>query len=117
REVVRDSQYVVTKSALHNCATRLREVLVPTSARDIGRLFLPLSGVVLVGVIWFAASRSVPDLPSPITTWNESKSYLLQPFDKRGEMDQGIGRLAYYSLVRVSKGFLLGIALATPLGL
>jgi nitrate/nitrite transport system permease protein len=90
---------------------------VPTSARDIGRLFLPLSGVVLVGVIWFAASRSVPDLPSPITTWNESKSYVLQPFDKRGEMDQGIGRLAYYSLVRVSKGFLLGIALATPLGL
>jgi len=31
-------------------------------------------------------------------------------------MDQGIGLLAYYSLVRVSKGFLLGIAMATPLG-
>ena len=87
------------------------------SVRDIGRLCLPLSGVVLIGLIWFAASRSVPDLPSPARTWNESKSYVLQPFDKRGEMDQGIGRLAYYSLVRVSKGFLLGIALATPLGL
>src|SRR5207249_6723628 len=34
-----------------------------------------------------------------------------------GERDQGIARLAYYSLVRVSKGFFLGIALATPLGL
>src|SRR2546427_7240223 len=93
------------------------EVLVPTSVRDVGRLLLPLSGVVLIGLIWFVASQSVPDLPSPVRTWNESKSYVLQPFDKRGEMDQGIARLAYYSLVRVSKGFLLGIALATPLGL
>lgn len=90
---------------------------MPTNVRDVGRLFLPLSGIVLIGLIWFVASQSVPDLPSPVQTWNESKSYVLQPFDKRGEMDQGIGRLAYYSLVRVSKGFLLGIALATPLGL
>ncbi len=90
---------------------------MPTRVRDVGRLFLPLSGVLLVGLIWLAASQSVPDLPSPMKTWNESKSYVLQPFDKRGEMDQGIARLAYYSLVRVSKGFLLGIALATPLGL
>ena len=90
---------------------------MPTRARDVGRLFLPLSGLLLVGLIWLAASQSVPDLPSPIETWNDSKSYVLQPFEKRGEMDQGIGRLAYYSLVRVSKGFLLGIALATPLGL
>jgi nitrate/nitrite transport system permease protein len=87
------------------------------SARDVGRLLLPLSGVVLIGLIWFAASQAVSDLPSPVKTWNESKSYVLQPFDKRGEMDQGIGRLAYYSLVRVSKGFLLGIVIATPLGL
>jgi nitrate/nitrite transport system permease protein len=90
---------------------------VPTSARDVGRLFLPLSGVVLIGLIWLVASQSVADLPSPLRTWNESKSLVLRPFDKRGEMDQGIARLAYYSLVRVAKGFLLGIALATPLGL
>ena len=31
-------------------------------------------------------------------------------------MDQGIGLLAFYSLVRVERGFLLGIAIATPLG-
>ena len=90
---------------------------MPTSARDVGRLFLPLSGVVLIGLIWLVASQSVPDLPSPVRTWNESKSLVVQPFDKRGEMDQGIARLAYYSLVRVTKGFLLGIALATPVGL
>jgi nitrate/nitrite transport system permease protein len=42
--------------------------------------------------------------------------YILLPFVKRGEMNQGIGLLAFYSLLRVAKAFLLGIALATPLG-
>jgi nitrate/nitrite transport system permease protein len=42
--------------------------------------------------------------------------YILQPFDKRGEMDQGIARLAYYSLIRVAKGFSLGILMGTPIG-
>jgi nitrate/nitrite transport system permease protein len=94
-----------------------QEALVRTRVRDVGRRFLPLSGIALIGLIWFGASRSVPDLPSPVQTWNESKTYVLQPFEKRGEMDQGIARLATYSLLRVSKGFLLGIAIATPLGL
>ena len=85
--------------------------------KGVGHFLLPLTGIVMVGLLWLAASRSVPDLPSPLRTWEESKLYLLEPFAKRGEMDQGIARLAYYSLVRVSKGFLLGIAIATPLGL
>ena len=71
----------------------------------------------MVGLIWLLASRSIPDLPSPLRTWEESKLYLLEPFAKRGEMDQGIVLLASYSLMRVAKGFLLGIGLATPLGL
>jgi nitrate/nitrite transport system permease protein len=32
-------------------------------------------------------------------------------------MDQGIGLLAYYSLMRVARGFLLGALIGTPLGL
>ena len=31
-------------------------------------------------------------------------------------MDQGMGLLAYYSLIRVARGFFLGILIATPLG-
>jgi nitrate/nitrite transport system permease protein len=65
---------------------------------------------------WAAASRFVGDLPSPVETWRESRLYVLEPLTKRGEMDQGILLLAYYSLVRVTRGFLLGIAIATPLG-
>ena len=71
----------------------------------------------MFGLLWAVASMSVKDLPSPLRTWEESKLYVLQPFEKRGEMDQGIALLASYSLVRVAKGFLLGAAIATPLGL
>ena len=58
----------------------------------------------------------VPDLPSPVRTWEESKIYILEPFVKRGETDQGIALLEYYSLMRVAQGFLLGVAIGTPVG-
>ena len=79
-------------------------------------LSLPLCGIALAGLAWWAASRMVPDLPSPLRTWEESKLYILEPLTKRGETDQGIALLAYYSLLRVARGFFLGIAIATPLG-
>jgi len=79
-------------------------------------ILLPTVGLGLALLVWWGASLKVPDLPSPVRTWQESKVYVLQPLEKRGETDQGIARLAYYSLVRVGQGFLLGIAIATPLG-
>jgi nitrate/nitrite transport system permease protein len=57
-----------------------------------------------------------PDLPSPARTWTESRRYVLEPFFKDGEMNQGIGRLALYSLVRVAKGYALALLIGTPLG-
>src|SRR5215207_7796387 len=79
-------------------------------------LLLPLCGIGMALLGWWAASQAVPDLPSPMRTWEESKLYILEPLAKRGESDQGIVLLAYYSLVRVARGFLLGIAIATPIG-
>ena len=84
--------------------------------RRIGHFLLPLAGIALAVLAWWVASRYVKDLPSPLRTWEESKLYILEPLAKRGEMDQGIVLLAYYSLLRVARGFLLGIAIATPLG-
>jgi nitrate/nitrite transport system permease protein len=84
--------------------------------KRLGHLLLPSVGIVLALIAWWAASTLVPDLPSPMRTWEESKIYILKPLEKRGETDQGIGLLAYYSLMRVARGFLLGIAIATPLG-
>jgi len=80
-------------------------------------ILLPATGIVMAAIVWAITSQYVPDLPSPIKTWQESKIYLLQPLEKRGEMDQGIALLAYYSLFRVGKGFLLGALIGTPLGL
>ncbi len=86
--------------------------------KRLNHFLLPCFGIVAVGLLWWAVSAFVSkDLPSPWRTWEESKIYVLQPFEKRGEMDQGIGLMAAYSLMRVAKGFLLGILFGTPLGL
>jgi len=81
------------------------------------RVVLPCLGIGTLVLVWTLVSQTVaPDLPSPARTWQESRRYVLEPFFKDGEMNQGIGRLAFYSLVRVAKGYLLALALGTPLG-
>lgn len=85
--------------------------------KAIENFALSLVGVVLLGLLWAAISGTVAkDLPSPVKTWTESKLYIMSPWEKRGEMDQGILRMASYSLYRVAKGFLLAILIGTPLG-
>lgn len=84
---------------------------------DFAALGLPLIGVCLIVGFWALLSLTVaPDLPTPLRTWHESRDYVLRPFFKDGEMNQGIGNFAVLSLARVAKGFLLAIALGTPLG-
>src|SRR5215470_2919896 len=80
-------------------------------------IFFPLIGIASIICVWGLLSQTVsPDLPSPLRSWEESKRYILDPFFKEGEMNQGIGRLAFYSLTRVAKGYALAILLGTPLG-
>ena len=84
---------------------------------DPSAVILPLLGLGIVLIVWTIISQTVaPDLPSPAKTWSESKGYILRPFFKDGEMNQGIGRFAFLSLVRVTKGFALAIIIGTPLG-
>jgi nitrate/nitrite transport system permease protein len=85
--------------------------------QQLKNALLPFVGVACVVVLWSLLSVTVaPDLPSPLQSWNESKRYILEPFFKEGEMNQGIGRLAYFSLIRVAQGYLLAILIGTPLG-
>ncbi len=56
------------------------------------------------------------DLPSPAETWTASKLYITQPFEKRGELDQGILRFTWLSLKLVAQGYLIALILGTPLG-
>src|SRR5213592_1320694 len=87
------------------------------SSRLGARLLLPFLGLAAVLLLWAVVSQTVAaDLPSPARTWTESRRYVLEPFFKDGEMNQGIGRLAFYSLVRVGKGYLLALLIGTPIG-
>jgi nitrate/nitrite transport system permease protein len=87
------------------------------SPAAIKRIALPGLGLVIVLVLWTVISQTVAtDLPSPARTWTESRRYVLEPFFKDGEMNQGIGRLAFYSLVRVGKGYALALLIGTPIG-
>ncbi len=88
-----------------------------TKRIDFASMVLPILGIGVTLFIWTMLSTTVArDLPSPIRTWEESKLYILNPFFKDGEMNQGIGRFAFLSLIRVGKGFLLAILMGTPLG-
>ena len=69
-------------------------------------LVLPLIGVAAVLILWQVSCATwAKDLPTPAKTWDTSKPYVMEPFAKRGEMDQGILRFTWYSLILVAKGF------------
>src|SRR5262245_20887601 len=80
-------------------------------------LILPLLGFAVAIGVWHLVSVTVSkELPSPGKTWTESKEYVLKPFEKRGEMDQGILRFTWYSLILVAKGYAIALMVGTPIG-
>src|SRR5258708_24061660 len=96
----------------------LRCVIMNNSLlRKIDWLILPLLGLACVLAIWAISSSTwAKELPSPLKTWQSSKPYIVEPFAKRGEMDQGILRFTWYSLLLVAKGYGLALILGTPIG-
>jgi nitrate/nitrite transport system permease protein len=94
---------------------------MPARLTSVGQrlmaMAMPLVGVAaVIGLWWLTATLWAPNLPTPAETWAASKPYIVEPFAKRGEMDQGILRFTWYSLVRVAKGFTLAIAIGMPIG-
>jgi nitrate/nitrite transport system permease protein len=105
---------------------------------QLDHLLLPFIGVAIVIVLWQGvAGKSVKtqakddwgdvvtttrregisaDLPTPLETWEASKPYLLKPFEKRGELDQGILAFTWLSLKLVAQGYVIALVLAVPLG-
>ncbi len=80
-------------------------------------LLLPIAGIGFVIALWAISSNTwATNLPSPLKTWEASKLYILEPFAKRGEMDQGILRFTWYSLMLVAKGYALALLIGTPIG-
>lgn len=85
--------------------------------RKLDWLLLPCLGLGAAIGLWHVVSQTVSkELPSPFRTWQESREYVLKPFEKRGEMDQGILRFTGYSLILVAKGYALALLAGTPIG-
>ena len=98
-------------------------------------LILPIIGILIVLGTWHAVAGKkvitrdasgeitsevrkglIPALPNIVETWDSCKLYILEPFAKRGEMDQGILRFTWYSLILVAKGYALALLIGTPIG-
>jgi nitrate/nitrite transport system permease protein len=88
-----------------------------TSTFDLSAVLLPLGGAVVIALLWAVSSATwSKNLPSPMKTWQVSKPFVTAPFEKRGELDQGILRFAWYSLWLVAKGYSIALLVGTPLG-
>lgn len=86
------------------------------------RTFLVNTACLMLGVglslaFWSILSATVAkELPTPAATWEVAKPYVVEPFAKRGEQDQGILRLVGYSLTLVAKGYAIALIVGTPIG-
>lgn len=58
----------------------------------------------------------IPALPNVAEAWASSKPYIMAPFSYRGELDQGILRFTWLSLILVAKGYFIALVIGTPLG-
>src|SRR5207237_1022648 len=70
----------------------------------------------MIGIWALSSATWSKNLPSPLKTWQVSRPFVVAPFEKRGELDQGIARFAWYSLWLVAKGYTLALLIGTPLG-
>lgn len=68
------------------------------------------------GTVEEVKSGLIQDLPGPLQTWEKTKKYIVEPFAKREELDQGVLRFTWYSLLIVAKGYAIALILGTPLG-
>lgn len=87
----------------------------PIILRD--SFLLPLAGFAGLVAVWWAIALFRPELmPTPPQALMENLDYIFHPFYRRGTGDLGLGWLLLASLRRVIIGFLIGAAVAIPVG-
>jgi nitrate/nitrite transport system permease protein len=79
-------------------------------------LFPAVGFVGLIALWWLIALFRREMMPTPLEALSKNLDFILNPFYRRGPGDLGIGWLLLASLRRVSLGFLLGAAIAIPVG-
>lgn len=87
----------------------------PIVLRDVV-LFPALGFLGLITLWWIIATFRSELMPTPLEALTSNLHYILNPFYQKGPGDLGIGWLLLASLRRVCLGFLLGAAVAIPLG-
>jgi nitrate/nitrite transport system permease protein len=87
----------------------------PIVVRDT--FLLPLAGFAGLIAVWWAIALFRPELmPTPPQALTENLDAIFHPFHRRGPGDLGLGWLLLASLRRVIIGFLIGAAVAIPVG-
>ena len=76
-----------------------------------------IGATLILGGIWALASWYQAELPGPLETMGTFWRLVSDPFYDNGPNDKGIGLQLFASLKRVAEGFLLGSAVAIPLGI
>lgn len=90
----------------------------------IDGIVLPAVGIGFVTFFWcmlslltYDSEAMVSDFPSPITTWNDSFKYFVDPFSSNTEEGfDGIGLETWRSLKLVGMGYGMAILAAVPIG-
>jgi nitrate/nitrite transport system permease protein len=87
----------------------------PIIFRDV--VLYPAIGFIgLITLWWIIATFRSELMPTPLEALLNNLDYLANPFYQKGPGDLGIGWLLLASLRRVSLGFLIGAAVAIPVG-
>ncbi|MGV2827131.1 nitrate ABC transporter permease [Myxosarcina sp. GI1(2024)] len=87
----------------------------PVVIRDT--VLLPAAGFLGLILVWWAIALLRHELmPTPPEALIENLDYIFHPFYRRGPGDLGFGWLLLASLRRVIIGFLIGAAVAIPVG-
>ena len=87
----------------------------PVIVRDV--VLLPVLGFLGIIVLWWVVALANHELmPTPPEALAANWDYITDPFYQRGPGNLGIGWLLLASLRRVLLGFLLGAAVAIPVG-
>ncbi len=87
----------------------------PIITKDV--IFLPALGFLgIIALWWIVALANHELMPTPPEALVANLDYILNPFYQRGPGNLGIGWLLLASLRRVLLGFLIGAAVAIPVG-